>query len=119
MAYTLKLDAREFLGNIKHLDDKTQAALKVVGDTVSNQMESYAKLNAPWTDRTSNARQGLKGRSVAKDDVTILEMSIAHTMDYGLWLETRLAFQDRYKILEDARDSQVDTLKTMLKGLKL
>jgi hypothetical protein len=46
---------------------------------------AYAQFNAPWTDRTGLAREGL--------DVEVYEefgfviMDLFHTVDYGLWLE--------------------------------
>ena len=46
----------------------------------------YAKANAPWTDRTGMAREGL--------DVDVdttgqqITLTMYHTMDYGQWLET-------------------------------
>lgn len=55
------------------------------------QMANYAKVNAPWTDRTSNARQGLFSNvdGVPRQYVSI---SIEHgAIDYGIWLEIRWA----------------------------
>jgi hypothetical protein len=50
-------------------------------------MANYAKANAPWTDRTGNARQGLWSNveGVPRQSVSI---SIEHgVIDYGIWLE--------------------------------
>jgi len=45
----------------------------------------HMKLNAPWTDRTANARAGLHTVPyVAEKHKTI---TFAHTMSYGIWLE--------------------------------
>lgn len=83
-------------------------------------LEAFAKEYAPWTDRTSNARQTLRGfvDDLARDTVTLY---LAHGMDYGLHLETRYA--GRYAIiwptieshLEDIRES----LQAMLAGRRL
>lgn len=43
--------------------------------------EAYAKVNAPWTNRTGAARAGLHGTS---DDDSV---AISHGVDYGVWLE--------------------------------
>jgi hypothetical protein len=50
-------------------------------------LENYAKLNAPWKDRTSNARNGLAARS-GRDSKTHY-IVLFHQVPYGIWLETR------------------------------
>ncbi|MGX9924108.1 hypothetical protein ACWIG4_30140 [Streptomyces sp. NPDC002248] len=46
----------------------------------------YAKANAPWEDRTGDARDGL---DVDVDDSgNTIVLSLFHTVDYGQWLET-------------------------------
>jgi hypothetical protein len=47
--------------------------------------ESYMKRNAPWTDRTGNARSGLNARSEHK--ATSDAVVLAHGVSYGFWLE--------------------------------
>lgn len=51
-------------------------------------LEASAKENAPWTDRTANARQTLHTfvNQLSKDTV---ELYLAHGMEYGHQLETR------------------------------
>lgn len=46
----------------------------------------YAKQNAPWADRTGQAREGLD-TDVTMDHNTIT-WTLFHTVDYGQWLET-------------------------------
>jgi hypothetical protein len=65
-------------------------------DTVGNtmrfyapQVEAAAKVNAPWTDRTGNARNGLLAR--AEGDGTSYAIILAHQVPYGIYLETRWA----------------------------
>jgi hypothetical protein len=45
----------------------------------------YARSNAPWEDRTGDARAGLNV-DVQSDGDNII-MQLYHTVDYGLWLE--------------------------------
>lgn len=55
--------------------------------------EAIAKAGAPWDDRTSHARGGLNGDAeiVASSPVmTRFVGTLAHTEDYGRWLETVL-----------------------------
>ena len=46
---------------------------------------SSAQRNAPWTDRTGNAREGLEAR--VWNDGGIITLSLFHTVEYGRWLE--------------------------------
>ena len=56
-----------------------------MSSSIIQELEGYAKLNAPWQDRTGNARAGLKGAvNREKNAITI---SIAHSVDYGIYLE--------------------------------
>lgn len=48
-------------------------------------VEEYAKVNAPWSDRTGVARSGLTAEVYMEQGEVVLEL--AHTADYGLWLE--------------------------------
>lgn len=71
------------------------AAVGSLADYFAARMQSYAQTNAPWTDRTGNARQGL--RAVTLKTATAVTIVLFHTMDYGKWLE--LAHQGRFQIL--------------------
>lgn len=82
--------------NLNIFSERLDAALLMYGQTAAKGLESKAKQNRPWTDRTSRARQGLTG-SIGKtgDNIRIV---LAHTVDYGLWLE--LAHEKKYAIVE-------------------
>lgn len=63
---------------------------RIVGTTMryyEPQVESHAKLNAPWTDRTTNARNGLIASSGKEGDSHYIVL--AHQVPYGIWLEVR------------------------------
>lgn len=52
--------------------------------------EQTAKTKATWTDRTGNARQGL--RAIADNSQAHQgewEISVSHSVPYGIWLEVR------------------------------
>lgn len=117
MAYSITIDGSDCFQKLKQLDARTQAGLTVIGSTTAAQMEAYAKGNHKWVNRTQSAENMLKGES--KWEGTTLDMSIKHGVEYGIWLEVRIAFQGKYKILEEARDSQVQTFQQMLMALKL
>jgi len=51
----------------------------------ARKVEDYAKDNAPWTDRTGDAREGLTAEVSRDGEAVVLELY--HTVEYGLWLE--------------------------------
>lgn len=82
--------------NIDLFNDRFMAALEAKCNKKSKELEGYAKENRKWTDRSSRARQGLIGSYEMGDKgATIV---LAHTVDYGVWLE--LAHEKKYAIVE-------------------
>lgn len=66
----------------------SRQAPNVVNDIATSEAscaEAWMKENAPWTDRTSDARQGLFGRSERSGNV--ITVTLGHTMEYGEYLE--------------------------------
>lgn len=57
--------------------------------------EAYMRRNAKWTDQTSNARTGL--HTVPTHEGSEHRIIFAHSVNYGIWLETR--FSGRYAII--------------------
>lgn len=53
---------------------------------LTREIEDAAQANAPWTDRTGDARAGLTCE-VDKDGEDVI-LELFHTVDYGQWLET-------------------------------
>lgn len=79
-------------------------------------VEAEAKNNAPWVDRSGNARQGLTG--FAEDvSATIVELYLAHKMEYGVWLE--LKNSARYATIMPTMEAHYKPIFDMLqKALK-
>lgn len=75
----------------RYVDHVTSTTLKYH----EPQMENYAKLNAPWTDQTTNARNGLIARSGRERRTHYVVL--AHQVPYGIWLEVR--WQGKYAII--------------------
>lgn len=63
-------------------------------------MENYAKQNAPWTDRTGDARERL--HATVEETGPIGTIVLSHGVDYGLWLE--IANGGRYAIIAPTID---------------
>lgn len=63
-------------------------------------MEQYAKANAPWTDRTGDARERL--HATVEETGPIGTIVLSHGVPYGLWLE--IANGGRYAIIAPTID---------------
>ena len=103
---SLSIDTKAVLKRLEQIQAKTRASLQIIADTAVRAMESHAKSNAKWTDRTGNARQRLKGSTRWEKDALIA--AISHNVDYGMWLE--LCHEKKYAILEEALNSQAQNL---------
>lgn len=114
----IDVDVSEVTGDIESLKKILKAQLDIIGDITARNMEVYAKANKPWKNRTGDAQNLLNGKSTWESD-DMLDMAIAHGVYYGVYLETRRDFHGKYKILEEARDSQIENFKSMLMRLKL
>lgn len=51
----------------------------------AEEVENYAKSNAPWSDRSGAARAGLHAEVYQDLGEIVLELS--HSVEYGIWLE--------------------------------
>lgn len=96
-----RVEAKEVRANLGNIEQKTRAAIYATMEAHAKQMESYAKRNRPWTDRTTHARQRLKGYAEKHD--TVLRVGIAHGVEYGKSLE--LDHEKRYAILKPTLDT--------------
>lgn len=81
---------------LKRLLPQVDAGVDLAFDFMCDKAENYARTNAPWTDRTGNARNGL---FAAHTKIPMVEhrLIVYHTMPYGLWLEVR--WSGRYAII--------------------
>lgn len=93
---SFKLDMSGIARNIIAKQQRTLAALQTYGDSVAKEMESHAKSNRSWTDRTGDARKALNGSSQFMGHK--VRCSIEHGVSYGIYLE--MCNERRYAILE-------------------
>ena len=110
----LQWDMKEFEEAITFIQTRFQTSILILCEVAAAKMEEYAKDEAIWIDRTSNARQKLIGQAyyVTMDQVQI---AVSHQMDYGIWLE--LAHGRDYAILETAIEENIDELLNSIKRL--
>ena len=65
------------------------------------EIENWMKANAPWTDRTGNARQSLY-TEVNQVVQSMVELVLSHGVEYGIHLEMRSA--GKWGIVDKAID---------------
>lgn len=72
----------------------------VTAQRSSPDVENYMRNNAPWTDRTGNARNGLLARAFRDGDEVGIDLF--HSVPYGIWLEVKQSGQ--YAIIQPTID---------------
>ena len=112
---SFKLDASKLISGLAEREVKTRAALGLYADTVAKKMETHAKSNKPWTDRTGRAKQSLNSSWSWRGDVARVELS--HGVDYGIYLE--FCNERKYSIIRPTIDyispSAIKGLKNIIK----
>lgn len=110
-----KFDASNLIKGLVDIETKTKAALGVYSDSVAKKMESYAKSNRKWNDRTGDARKRLTGSWERYGNGT--RVAISHGVDYGVYLE--FCNERRYAILKQTVDKvSPEALRGLNKILK-
>lgn len=92
---SFRIDRDTLTASLETMDPRVQRAVNLVFDYMETAAESKMRAEAPWTDRTGNARAGLRARhSGDSGEHTLL---LFHTMPYGFWLE--VAHDGKYAII--------------------
>lgn len=97
MADSFRLDPSRLLEGMANFETRAHAAMYAYAETSAKKLESNAKANRPWTDRTGHAKQRLHG-DMKEIPGTGFQLSLAHGVDYGIWLE--LAHEKRFAIID-------------------
>ena len=82
--------------NLEKLHTKCDTAVKMYAITKADQLQAYMKDNKKWTDRTGEAKRGLKG-AVSVPAEHKIRITLSHGVNYGIWLE--LAHEMNYAIV--------------------
>lgn len=102
---------------IRQYGDRVIVAVDAVAGRIATVMQNDARQNAPWTDRTGNARSGLFGtaeRDMAQRLVTIY-LSHGPGLDYTKWLE--LAHGGRYAVIAKTLEKHLPQIKADLDAI--
>lgn len=91
----IRFDISKMVDGLNQTYTKADSAVGMLCETAAKNLESDAKNQAKWTDRTGAARQRLQGYSYKTK--TGWRIVLAHGVDYGIWLE--LAHEKRFAIV--------------------
>ena len=105
---------RVIVANMRQYEQRVYEAIRAVASHFAPILESEAKLNAPWVDRTSNARQTLNA-FVTELATDIVSITLAHGMDYGKFLE--FSNQGRYQIIMPTLEQNYAPIMQMLREI--
>ena len=89
------LDTSQLFKKIGELNKKFDTAMMMYANTQSKKLESYMKVNRPWTDRTGEAKRRLS--AMAEEVPEGVQIVLSHGVSYGIWLE--LSHENRYAII--------------------
>lgn len=98
----LTWEDRALLNNLRTFNARADRALTAVMKYHATRAVAYARKNAPWRDRTSNARNGLF--ATAQREPSRHRIIVGHTVPYGVWLEVR--WSGRYEIIRPTIDHE-------------
>lgn len=85
MATSFTFDTSGFK-SVEVMEKKLERAIFGVCKYWDAPVERHMKHNAPWTDRTTNARNGLEAEA-AKLGGGVFAIILRHSVDYGRYLE--------------------------------
>lgn len=90
------IDRDEITPRLQAMPDKLDLALRAVMAFEAGRAQNIMRSDAPWTDQTGNARNGLFAQPFSDGNESGIELF--HSVPYGIWLETR--WSGRYAIIE-------------------
>jgi hypothetical protein len=103
----------EIRRGLAQLDRRTQLNLQAAFDYQAARSTAHMKTQAPWTDRTSAARNGL--HAVANSGPGYFELVLSHAVSYGIWLE--VANSGKYQIILPSLRAAMRELQGLIDGI--
>ncbi len=91
----LKINTSTLEVGIKTAKARFNAMIYTTTEAYGPITEGYAKVTAPWTDRTGNARNLL--HATVDHDRHLHRITLSHGVPYGIWLEVRQ--QGKYAVI--------------------
>ena len=102
---------------IERYGDRVLTAVAGIAQYVATQMQNQAQADAPWTDRTGNARTGIFGTSEADFAARVVTIYLSHsaTLTYPLFLE--IGNSGKYAVIMRTMESHYEPLMQMLREI--
>lgn len=107
---SIRIDASKLLRGMVEHQTRLQKGIELYAETSAKKLESEAKKNAPWTDRTTLARTTITGTAERKGRKMVI--ALAGNMEYSIYLEE--ARNGKYAILNPTIEKN---RKDILEGL--
>ncbi len=102
-------------GNTKAWGEKLLQAMLELGDYFAGIIQSWMQQNAPWSDRTSNARQGLV--AIADKAAASFTITMMHTVEYGVYLELGTSRMGALPVIGPALEAHIGQVFAALQAL--
>lgn len=110
----VRYDDRRLKANLKDYDQELDRALRFIMEYHAADGQARMKMNAPWTDRTSAARNGLF--TVVEGENGKYTIVFSHSVNYGIWLEVKFSGRDAI-IMPTVLDVGVELMDTIRRKL--
>lgn len=98
MSVKIQWETQELQEKLKSITEDLDEKIAAIFEANQAWAMAWMKLNAPWTDDTGAAREGLT--ATAYSNGSSHEMLLAYSVNYGIWLE--VANSGRFQILGPA-----------------
>lgn len=106
-------DTKELQKNTAAMMPKLHRGLTAIADRGAGIAQDHMRSTAPWTDRTSNARNGLFAKAFSTPSRHTIVLY--HTVPYGIWLEVRWA--GKYAVINPTLQAVGPRVMTMVNKL--
>lgn len=114
MENTSQIDISAVETALVKIGEEMRVRVAAAGEASGRVMEEYAKANAPWQDRTGNARRTLTGFGKwSGEDEGMFRIGVAGQMPYSPKLE--LGFSGRYSILQPTVEAHIPTAVNLIR----
>lgn len=98
---------------IAQFEMKMRQGIMEFAEDFAREIEEYARANAPWEDRTGDARAGLTAEAQETNSSTTI--TLYHTVEYGVWLEIR--WSGKYAIVLPTLEKMGPKLFNRMEGM--
>lgn len=113
MRVRIDFDDDRLQKRVHQLDHETRAGLGLAFDVQAAHSTAYMKTNAPWSDRTTAARNGL--HAITNNDRSRFELILSHAVYYGIFLE--VCNSGKYQIILPSLRVAVRELQNRIDGM--